>query len=144
MRPRLRLRIVREGPEPTPFVLRWIWYFAPLLVGAAAGGMVLAARSARHARPVGAALEVTVDGARILDGAKLHRGQTLRLAVAPAHARFVTVSTSAGQKLRFGPLAVDTERLELSEPVVAADPGPLVLRAVFDSEPPVSLAFDVE
>jgi hypothetical protein len=142
MRP--RLRIVREGPEPTPLVLRWIWWFAPLLVGAAAAGMVLAARSARHARPVGAALEVRIDGARVLDGARLRRGQTLRLSVAPAGARFVTISTSAGQALRLGPLADGTERAELPEPVVAAEAGRLVLRAVFDTEPPVSVAFDVE
>jgi hypothetical protein len=141
---RSHLRIVREGPEPTPFVLRWIWWFAPLLVGAAAAGMVFAARSARHARPVAATLEVSADGERVLDGARLRRGQTLRLAVAPAHARFVTVSTSSGQLMRLGPIGDGLERAELPDPVVAAAPGRLVIRAVFDTEPALTLAFDVE
>jgi hypothetical protein len=137
MRP--RLSIVRSGPERPPFVLRWVWYFGPLLVAAAMGGMFLAARSAREPLPIEAYSET---GARLADGARLQRGQALRLVLWPARARYVTVSTSAGLVTRLGPLAADELRVEVPIPVTA--PGLLRVSASFDAERVVSLAFVVE
>ncbi|SRR6266568_9326417 len=146
MRP--RLEVVRTGPEPTPFVLRWIWFFAPLLVGGAMTAMFLAARSAREAPPLAAGLEAYAERNgqvyRVGDGGRLRRGQALHLVVAPAHARYATVSTSAGQVVQLGPFAEGEGRVELPAPLPLDAPGHLRVIAVFDREPAVSLAFDVE
>jgi hypothetical protein len=137
MRP--RLAIVRTGPEQPPFVLRWIWYFAPVLVAAAMGGMFLAARSARAKQPIEAFSD---GGARLLDGARVRRGESLHVVVAPGRARYVTFSTSDGQVTRLGPLASDDNRVEL--PIPATTPGLLRVSASFDADRVVSLAFVVE
>jgi hypothetical protein len=146
---RRRLEVVRTGPERPPFVLRWIWYFAPLLVTTAMVGMYFAAKSApREAPPTAASLEAYAElhgqVYRVADGARLRRGQALRFVVAPAHARFVTLSTSAGQVARVGPLEPGETRVELPDPIPVTAAGHLRVTAVFDQERVVSLAFDVE
>src|SRR5262249_52632938 len=145
---RRHLHLVREGPERPPFVLRWVWWFAPPFVAAAFSGVFFAARSLRDAPPLGAALEAYAERAgqvyRVDDGARLRRGPTLRLVVAPNHARYVTISTSAGHLTRLGPLADETLRIDVPEPVVAEASGSLRISAAFDADRVVSLTLLVE
>jgi len=124
-----------ERAERPPFVLRYVWFVAPVFVAIASSGMFFAARSARRADTVPAGLEVYAerDGqtVRVAAGSHLRRGEIVRLVVVPAGA--VTASVELGGRGR---------RVEVREPLVLDTPGHLHIVAVLRSA--VEVSFDAE
>jgi hypothetical protein len=125
------LRLVEDAPpkadvERPPFVLRWVWYFGPLLVAAAMTGMFFAARSAGAPQKRAAGtpgLEVYAERAghtyRVAPGSRLHHGQRLKLVLVPAGAA----------------LGETDVRVAVDDALDVAGPGPLHLVALLSSRP---------
>ena len=124
-----------ERAERPPFVLRYVWFVAPVFVAIASSGMFFAARSARRADTIPAGLEVYADrgghSVRVAAGSHLRRGEIVRLVVVPAGP--ASASVELGGRGR---------RVELREPLVLDTPGHLHVVAVLRSA--VEVSFDAE
>jgi len=130
-----------ERAERPPFVLRYVWFVAPVFVAIASSGMFFAARSARRADTVPAGLEVYAERGghtvRVAAGSHLRRGEIVRLVVVPTGpagpAGAVYASVELGGRGR---------RVEVREPLVLDTPGHLHIVAVLRSA--VEVSFDAE
>lgn len=142
-----------ERAERPPFVLRYVWFVAPIFVATAMTGMFFAARSARRADPAALpGLEVYAERGghtyRVGAGAHLQRGQVVRLVLIPAGAVYASVELGGrgGRVLAsLGPLSGADRRVEVREPLVVDAPGHLHIVAVLRSAArAVEVSFDAE
>ena len=134
-----------EPPERPPFVLRWVWYFGPILVAGAMTGMFFAARSAGapERRAAGtASLEVYAERGghkyRVAPRSRIRHGQRLELILVPAgaaHAAIARVTPSGVDILaQIGPIGEADLRVAV-DAVEAGGPGPLHFEALLSSRP---------
>lgn len=134
------LPIVERDQKP-PVILRFVWIYAPIFVAIAMTGMFFAVRNPMRPERFGggsrqAHVEVygrTGDLTRRLEtGMHVHRGETLRLVLAPEGFPYATVSVGPRVHQRLGPLH-DARRLDL--PPVVVDMAPFRVSALFGNSP---------
>ncbi len=137
------LPLVLRDQKPPP-LLRWLFIYAPILVGCAAVGMIFAARNPMNPERFGggrrdAGLQAFIDRgggtSPLRTGMTVHPGEHVSLVVAPAGHRYVTVLRGARVIARLGPLERDTPPMPVATPVIVEDEGRLRLTAHFGASP---------
>lgn len=135
-----------------PLVLRWVWYFGPVLVACAMAGMFFAARSAGGKRKLAiatAAVEVYSEKGghtyRVTQGARLQHGQPVELVAVPGGARHVLIIRDGVTLAELGPLEDSDGRVRLPDVALGA-PGHLHVDAFFSRLPlaPASVKIALE